>query len=129
MRLNHIAAVLLTLSLAAGAQAADKSKNKKNAPVLEKALQTNNSLFWQISGNGLEQPSYLYGTIHAIPQDDYFLGKKVSEKIKKAGTIVLLNNSDLRNIINSQKSGMGIKQIIDVLSGFKILKMFTIFLI
>lgn len=77
------------LLLILGAQAADKSKKKKNAPVLEKALQTNNSLFWQISGNGLEQPSYLYGTIHAIPQDDYFLGKKVSEKIKKAGTIVM----------------------------------------
>ena len=78
------------LLLILGAQAADKSKNKKNAPVLEKALQTNNSLFWQISGNGLEQPSYLYGTIHAIPQDDYFLGKKVSEKIKKAGPIMKL---------------------------------------
>ena len=32
-----------------------------------------NSLLWEISGNGLEQPSYLYGTIHMIAREDFFL--------------------------------------------------------
>ena len=31
---------------------------------------TDKSLLWRISGHGLKQPSYLYGTIHIIPKDD-----------------------------------------------------------
>jgi len=31
------------------------------------------ALLWTISGNGLEVPSYLYGTIHMIGTEDYFL--------------------------------------------------------
>lgn len=32
-----------------------------------------NSLLWKIEGNGLSTPSYLYGTIHIIDSEDYFL--------------------------------------------------------
>lgn len=32
-----------------------------------------NSLLWEISGKELENPSYLYGTIHMIAADDFFL--------------------------------------------------------
>jgi uncharacterized protein YbaP (TraB family) len=32
-----------------------------------------NSLLWEITGNELDKPSYLYGTIHMIGKDDYFL--------------------------------------------------------
>jgi len=31
-----------------------------------KAQELENSLLWEISGNKLEKPSYLYGTIHLI---------------------------------------------------------------
>lgn len=34
-----------------------------------------NSLLWKIEGNGLDKPSYLYGTIHIINSDDYYLPK------------------------------------------------------
>lgn len=49
----------------------------------------------------------------------------LESEIKKAGENVLLNNSQLKNIINSQKSGIAIGRIIELLSSFKILKMFT----
>lgn len=39
--------------------------------------QTSNSLLWEISGNGLSKPSYLYGTIHLIAQDDFFVRKEI----------------------------------------------------
>lgn len=39
-----------------------------------------NTLLWKISGNGLEKPSYLFGTIHMICADDAGL----SENMKKA---------------------------------------------
>lgn len=32
-----------------------------------------NNLLWKISGNQLEEPSFLYGTIHMIDADDFFL--------------------------------------------------------
>lgn len=32
-----------------------------------------NNLLWEITGNDLANPSYLFGTIHMIPTDDFFL--------------------------------------------------------
>jgi uncharacterized protein len=40
----------------------------------------NNTLLWKISGNGIEKPSYLFGTIHMICEDDAIL----SDNLKKA---------------------------------------------
>lgn len=43
------------------------------------------ALLWTISGNGLEEPSYLYGTIHMIGTEDYFLtegAKKSFESVE-----------------------------------------------
>lgn len=47
------------------------------------------SLLWEIKGKGLKQPSYLYGTIHIIPADSFFVTKSVSKRIKKADRLVL----------------------------------------
>lgn len=32
-----------------------------------------NSLLWKITGKGIAAPAYLYGTIHIIPREDFFL--------------------------------------------------------
>lgn len=49
--------------LTAGAAAFSQTKND----------QTNqNSLLWRVSGNGLKEASYVFGTIHAICEQDYF---------------------------------------------------------
>jgi uncharacterized protein YbaP (TraB family) len=42
------------------------------------------ALLWEISGNGVETPSYLYGTIHIIPSEDYFLPEGTLEAIGKS---------------------------------------------
>lgn len=71
---------------------------------LDKPLNTNNSLLWQISGNGLSKPSYLYGTIHMISQDDFFIGKNVSKKIQKSEELIMeldLNNIDVAAVTKS----------------------------
>lgn len=41
----------------------------------------NNTLLWKISGNGLEKPSYLFGTIHMICNDG---GIQISDSLKSA---------------------------------------------
>ena len=42
----------------------------------------NNTLLWKISGNGLEKPSYLYGTIHMLCADDAVLSKNMKKIIE-----------------------------------------------
>ncbi|MDB5228597.1 MAG: TraB/GumN family protein [Bacteroidota bacterium] len=59
------------------------------AIILDKPLQSIHSLLWQISGNGLTKPSYLYGTIHIIGEGDYFLGKNVLKKLHKSEALVM----------------------------------------
>ncbi|HNR15647.1 MAG TPA: TraB/GumN family protein [Chitinophagaceae bacterium] len=61
------------LSLLAVVGCAQKNNDKKdNQEVV-------NSLLWKIEGNGLEKPSYLFGTIHMICKEDAVL----SENMKK----------------------------------------------
>ncbi len=50
---------------------------------------TANSLLWEISGNGIEKPSYIFGTIHMIPKDDYFFTNLMKEKFAACEKLVL----------------------------------------
>ncbi len=58
------------------------SNNAIPYQALEKAL------LWEISGNGITETSYLYGTIHIIPSDDYFLPSGTLEAIGKSKKLV-----------------------------------------
>lgn len=40
------------------------------------------SLLWEISGNGLKKPSYLFGTIHLIDKAEFFFPATLEEKLK-----------------------------------------------
>ena len=73
--MKRISAVLLVglLSVAAYGQ-----ENKKN-----------NTLLWKISGNGLEKPSYLFGTIHLICAEDALLSKNMKKVISKCDEVYL----------------------------------------
>ncbi len=42
---------------------------------------TENSLAWKISGKGLKKPSYLYGTIHMIPKNEFELPGSIREAL------------------------------------------------
>ena len=57
------------------------------------------ALLWKISGNGLTETSYLYGTIHIIPSEDYFIPEGTLEAIGKASTMVFeIDMKDMNNI-------------------------------
>ncbi|HLO38591.1 MAG TPA: TraB/GumN family protein [Lacibacter sp.] len=47
------------------------------------------SLLWEITGNDLKQPSYLFGTIHIICKEDFFLPAIVTEKFTNADQVFL----------------------------------------
>jgi len=57
---------------------ADAQDNKKP---LEK------SLLWEVSGNGLTKPSYIYGTIHMICKDDASLGDSLLSAIQRSDRV------------------------------------------
>jgi len=47
------------------------------------------SLLWEISGNGLEKPSYIYGTIHVICKDDMVMAEATKTALSNSEQIVL----------------------------------------
>lgn len=46
------------------------------------------SLLWRIDGNGLRQPSYLFGTMHLIPEDRFEMGDHLKQVITSASQFV-----------------------------------------
>ncbi len=76
--MKKIVVISLLISLFFGVKA------QSNIPIkLEKGL------LWEISGNGLKQSSYLFGTMHLMPQSDFFYPSKTIEKLKNAKTLAL----------------------------------------
>ena len=59
------------------------------------------SLLWEISGNGLETPSYLYGTIHIIPQDSFYVSDKVEELLESSERLVMEMELDAATMMSS----------------------------
>ena len=88
------AAISIIISLSTQAQT--------KSPKLE------NSLLWEVSGNGLTKPSYLYGTIHMICSADYFLAEKTKKAFEKSDKLVLeINFSDPKEMADVQQLAMG----------------------
>lgn len=48
-----------------------------------------NTLLWEISGNGLKEPSYLFGTIHMICKEDFLLSESVKQKFSSSKQVYL----------------------------------------
>lgn len=67
-----------------------------------------NSLLWEISGNGLANKSYLYGTVHMICASDYFLTEKVKKALENSNKLILeINMADPNEIASMQDLAMG----------------------
>jgi len=61
------------------------------------AQTTEKSLFWEISGNGLTEKSYLYGTMHVQDQRVFNFDKKVTETLLNCDAYVMELNLDSVN--------------------------------
>lgn len=53
-----------------------------------------NSLLWKISGNGLSKPSYVFGTIHLICQEDFFWNPVMDATFKSVEKICMEMDMD-----------------------------------
>src|SRR5690606_3766061 len=56
-----------------------------------------NTLLWKISGNGLDKPSYLFGTIHMLCEEDAVLSNSLKKII--AATDEVYFEVDLDNML------------------------------
>lgn len=65
------------------------------APVIAQKQTDPNSLLWEISGNGLAKPSFIYGTVHMICAADFSINDKTKKALNNADQLVLeLNLND-----------------------------------
>jgi uncharacterized protein len=56
----------------------------------DKALGTaQDSLLWKIEGKGLNKPSYVLGTIHMLPQKDYFFNDAMKNAFEQSEQVVM----------------------------------------
>lgn len=78
-----------------------------------------NSLLWEISGNGLDKPSYLYGTIHIICKKDFFVSDKLKKKFAATDKLYLEVDMDdpAMNMKMLQLSVLKGKKLSDFFSG------------
>lgn len=58
---------------------------------------SNNSLLWEISGNGLKQPSYYLGTMHILCEEDAWISASLKEVLNRADVIYM--EVDLDNLM------------------------------
>lgn len=73
--------VLAWMMVAVTVQA--QNNNKTQQPQYE------NSLLWEVSGNGLETASYLFGTFHLLCKEDIHLGTTLQQSVKNSKEVYL----------------------------------------
>ena len=59
----------------------------ENTDAQDKKKPLEKSLLWEVSGNGLTKPSYIYGTIHMICKDDASLGDSLISVIQRSDRV------------------------------------------
>lgn len=78
--------------------------------------QNEKSLLWKIEGKGLKEPSYLYGTIHAICKDDFSISPATKTALENTKQTVLeIDMDDPTMMTRAQQSMLnpGMKNISD----------------
>ena len=62
------------------------------------------SLLWEITGNGLEKPSFVFGTIHIICPEDLKLSPVIEKSVEKSELVVMeLDMDDPRFMADMQR--------------------------
>ncbi|MCL2144098.1 MAG: hypothetical protein FWH43_01185 [Endomicrobia bacterium] len=75
--------------------------------------------------SGFEMYNYALGTTSELSTlENFDPNLSLEENIKKAGAMVVLNNSELRKKLDERRSGLEILGIIEIISSIKILKIF-----
>src|ERR1700748_1579650 len=66
----------------------------------------NDALLWKISGNGLRQPSYIFGTLHIICQADYLWTGAMDKALKSSAKVAMEMDMDDSALQTQVSAGM-----------------------
>ena len=69
----------------------------------------NNTLLWKVSGNGLQKPSFLFGTFHLICKDDIHFSDQMKKAIKTSDRIYMEMDMDDPTVMLSGMLYMNMK--------------------
>lgn len=69
----YSAFTFLSILILAACSTTDKAPMEKEIVNFDQPVELDKSLLWEISGNDLEESSFLFGTIHMIDGKDFFL--------------------------------------------------------
>src|SRR6478609_2498162 len=107
MRIKIFLLAVLSVCITVIVKAQQVKKNANKPPTQQKStgpLKLENALLWEISGNTLPQPSYLFGTMHIICADDAVLSDPLKAVIEKADKICFeIDLDDAGQLMNSLK--------------------------
>lgn len=91
-----IAAILLSFSACKSTKDIGDQAEEAAMMIPEKL---DNALLWKVEGNGLTQPSYVYGTIHIIGKEDFFLPEGTLGAIEASNKMVFeIDMSEMTDI-------------------------------
>lgn len=66
-----------------------------------------NALLWKIEAKGVKKPSYLFGTIHIIDEEDFFLPKGTEQSLQKSDKVVFEIDMKEMNDVSAVMGMMG----------------------
>jgi len=76
-----------------------------------------NSLLWKIEHKDLAKPSYLFGTIHILCEDDFSISEKLTKAFTETEKLVLeVDLSDTAAMVEAQKSMLSKEKLSETLS-------------
>ncbi|HEX8427293.1 TraB/GumN family protein [Hymenobacter sp.] len=102
-KLTLLAALLLTSFATQAQKVVKKAAAKPEASV---AAAATNTLLWEISGKGLTQPSYLYGTIHLVCPADMQMSDQLKQAFGKTQQVVMELDMDSPTMMQEMQSDM-----------------------
>ena len=95
MKYWTLGVMALSISVISCAQKENAKKLPAKKGLSDAAI---NTLLWKISGNGLEKPSYLFGTIHMLCADDAHLSENMKKVIREADDVYF--EVDMDNLLD-----------------------------
>ncbi len=102
----------LLLFFAAAFSNCNPTKNTEKNSITPYNKDDFKSLLWEMTGNGLRKPSYLFGTIHLIPEKQFFLSDLVKLKLTESKRLCLEIDLDDPSTVSASLKGVMRKGII-----------------
>jgi len=93
----NFALILLIFGFIFSCKTSETSSGQQNSK-----QKLENALLWKIDGNSLKHPSYIFGTVHLIKADKYFLPKDFANAFNESKSIIFEVDLKKMNDISEQ---------------------------